>query len=286
MGKYDISLAKRVVDLLGYELVPSIKKGYWIILDEKYNDVGYIEYDQTFHLSHIKISSPTVMVDETIPAEDKFFSFRFRVSKGTVDIKLYAPDAELSLCYPAYINIKTYYGQKFVLACHDFTELWETNRNSLDEYGLFLSYSYPVEEYDVKEDVDYANLDYNNDRVHKMYRYRLEYGSDQGIGHIEKLRAISNADNPDFLMVHKKSFRYDEYNNDELISSKDDVLIDKSVSDFAKEHGRGKEIFDYMRFTLNDMLPIKKDLFSEIFTEEIINMYGLKDFMEEKGNVK
>ena len=34
MEKYDIRLAKRVVDLLGYKLVDSDKDNYWIILDD------------------------------------------------------------------------------------------------------------------------------------------------------------------------------------------------------------------------------------------------------------
>ena len=285
MEKYDIRLAKRVVDLLGYKLVDSDKDNYWIILDDNDNDVGFIEFDKIFQNSRIKISSPSILLVDVIPKEEKCFSFRFNIAdKGTVDIKLYRPDVEVSLFYPAYINIETVKGEKLGLACHDYTELWETDPRSFREYGLYLSYKYPMGEYDVSEDVAYIDLDYSNLHLHKMYRYELEYGSSDYAGRIENLRAISKADDPDFLMVSKKSFRY-KYGNDELLSSKEQTIIDKRVKEYAKEHGRGREIFNYIRFMLNQMLPLKEDIFSEIFTEEVINEYGLEDFMKDQETV-
>ena len=229
MGKYNLSFEERFLDLLGYEYLDDTP-GKWRILDDKKNDVGYIEAninpdknDNPYnkrgdYIYHMVIDSDTVHYDNEREFDEQIYFFDVKVD-GKIE-------------YDVFMQL----GEKHFLGCdNEFLTIY--NKEALSDYnarkcirllknfdsgehgiinghikGVGAEWCYPINGYKVDEEMWFRNKEFNVSEelgeinLYKYYEYRLIHhpeGVDFSEGEGYELSAFSMVDRPGELFTDK-----------------------------------------------------------------------------------
>ena len=289
--EHDLTYEKRLLDLLGYSIDEECIDNKWTIRDEYGNDIGYTEYlkapneDDDLGLElfisgditdsnngpyyHTVIDTDTISYNATRNVDEKAYHF---------DIKNVG-DLHLSLVPVTPTGLDPFmmfelYSEKYG---NIFLNLFKTKTAyaviSTCQCSLNLEYVYNINDYEVREEVDFRNADYSNINEYKTYTFKRSYQSlkNTSIYHWVGIEASNSIYNKDKLCVTP------------IIDGKfgkSNYIKNKTAEDFAKEHSRGIELFNQLRELTNKILPFKVDIFYEILKNDI-KEYGLESFFEE-----
>lgn len=289
--EHDLTYEKRILDLLGYSIDEKCINNKWTIRDENGNKIGYTEYLVTpkenddlglkLFISgdihdpnngpyyHTVIDSDTISYNASRNVEGKAYHF---------DIKNVG-DLHLSLVpvTPSGLDIFMMfelYSEKYG---NIFLNLFKTKTAyaviSTCQSSLNFEYVYKINGYEVSEEVDFRNAEYSNINEYKTYTFKRSYRSldNTAIYHWEGIEASNSIYNKDKLCVTP------------IVDGKfgkSNYIKNKTAEDYAKEHGRGIELFNQLRELTNKILPFKVDIFYEILKDDI-KEYGLESFFEE-----
>lgn len=283
--QHNLEKEKKLIDLLGYNLIGPDNNNRWIIIDENNNKVGFIQYKKLHNANkkegvakifgyHTSINSKDITCEFTREANDKNGSIITDIDYNyKIDIKKdneKTDHIELSMGkYPCLTMWSKKYG--FI-------------NFSVDGLQLYLNYKSKTDNFNIEEILIYSNIG-DKDYKHDEYTYQLRYCkkdlelsdfNDKG----RTSREISGVSVDDRFMVIENTWvngnhRYQKRN-----------FVDGNVKEMAIKHQMGIDCFNHFRYFINKILPFKKDLIETMLTDDIIARNGLDIFFPDYENEK
>lgn len=276
--QHNLEKEKKLIDLLGYNLIGPDNNNRWIILDENNNEVGFIQYKKLHNGNkkegvakifgyHTIIDSKDIACEFTREANDKNGSIMTDIDYNyKIDIKKdneKTDHIELSMGkFPCITMWSKEYG--FI-------------NFSVDGLQLYLNYKSKTDNFNIEEILIYSNIgdkDYKNDEYTYQLRYckkDLELSDFNAKGRTS--REIRGVSVDDRFMVIETTWINDKFRNQKR------NIVDGNVKEMAIKHQMGIDCFNHFRYLINKILPFKKDLIETMLTDDIIARNGLDIFI-------
>lgn len=284
----NIEHEKKLVELLGYNLIGPDKSNRWLVVDENNNQVGFIQYKKLFNKNEkkgypatfgycIKIDSSKVSYKSTRKInnlKDRFtrdnqFSYAFDIKRENGDLD----HAEISMDEFPHLNV---WSKKYGFI--DF---------KIDSEGLFLNFKSKTENFNVEELVIFRPNEENRHRpTHKneyVYQIRycdkeLELSDDNLKG--TTIREISGTNNPYYQESNQLSIKERTWINGKLRTDRENEVIG-TIYEMATKHQMGIDALNHFRFLINQILPFKQDVVSTMLGDEFVKERKLSLFIPE-----
>lgn len=277
LGKFNLNYEKRIIGLLGLDLVESKGANRWEIRDKLENSAGYVSlHKKTLtasgepeHYYSMDISCNRVFSDNTCDKvilnnlrkasedfdpsmNDAANTYQFRIEKGQEQEAL---------------NVSLVFGDKpsVSVTCGNGKEYF----CGVDETGLTIRRpGVDPNQNLIEEEIHFINT---NDS--QSYRYNAKKGSvlcEVAGSRIEGSNRLSYSD----TILTDDGCESNEY------------VFNRSVVDLATGHALGIELFGVIREEIKTFLGIDEDVFNVLFTSEVIKKYGLEVFFPPKDEKK
>ena len=150
----------------------------------------------------------------------------------------------------------------------------------IDYEGLYLNYKSNTEKFDVEETLVYKS---NNEEYNSEYTYQISYckkGFDLDSDDQVTTRVIKGVYEPNFQEKNKLNVIETTWIRGKLRTNRNNV-VDGTVQEMATKHQMGIDSFNHFRYLINKILPVKKDIISEVVSDEIINKRDLSLFIPD-----
>lgn len=284
----NIKHEKKLVELLGYNLIGPDNSNRWLVVDENNNQVGFIQYKKLFNKNDkkgypatfgycIKIDSSKISYKSTRKinnlknrfTRDNQFSYAFDIKRENDDLD----HVEISMDEFPYLNV--------------WSKKYGSIDLKLDSNGLFLKFKSKTENFNVEELVIFRPNKGNRHRAtHKneyVYQIRycdkeLELSDDNLKG--TTIREISGTNNPYYQEANQLSIKERTWINGKLRTNRENEVIG-TIHEMAEKHQMGIDAFNHFRFLINQILPFKQDVISIMLGDEFVEERKLSLFFPE-----
>lgn len=282
----NIEHEKKIIELLGYNLIGPDKSNRWLVLDENNCQVGFIQYKKLFNKNDkkgypatfgycTKIDSSKVSYKSTRKinnlknrfTRDNQFSYAFDIKRENGDLD----HVEISMDEFPHLNV---WSNKYGFI--DF---------KIDSDGLFLNFKSKTENFNVEELVIFRPNEGNrHSATHKneyVYQIRycdkeLELSDDNFKG--TTIREISGTNNPYYQEANQLSIKERTWINGKLRTDRENEVIG-TIHEMVKKHQMGIDAFNHFRFLINQILPLEQDIISIMLSDEVVKEHGLSLFV-------
>ena len=286
--QHNLEKEKRLVELLGYNIVGPDGSNRWLIVDEEQNKVGYIQYKKLYNgnykKGYAKVFGYQTFIDS--PSVSCEFSRRLNDKDGNI---LDSTDGKYSF------DIKNNSQES------DHVEMYITDYPSLtvwskeygyinfhvDFQGLFLSFKSKTDNYNTEEVLIYNN---SNDEfcINKKYIYQLKYCNK---------KYELNDYNPRYSTTREIIGTQKYYDKNLLkiseitwvsgkIRTERENVVEGTIEEMAVKHQMGIDCFKHFRYLINQILPFKEEVISSLINEELNNKFNLSIFFPEYSKEK
>lgn len=265
---HDIEYEKRLIEVLGYNLLESNDANVWDITDSDGKKTGFIEYKKIYNK---KKNLPEVYAYCTIINDNKTsyknirrttdkhgnpitndFLYEFEIKRKNKNIDQVA------------VNIGKY----------PYLELWSNDYGHmcfrLDFKGLYLNYMSKTNNFNVEETLIFNADEENAYNYPREYVYVISYCDknidikDETVKGIRtrEISGVSSIDEQDSnLLISEKSW----INHKIRIDRKN--IVTGSVEDMIIKHKVGIESFNHFRYLINKILPFKEEVIATLLKE-------------------
>lgn len=283
---HDIEHEKKLIDLLGYNLIGPNNSNRWFIMDENNQQVGFIQYKKLFSKNDKKgypatfgyrtiIDSATISYKSTRKIDnveykqsmDTKFSYSFDVKRENDDFD----HVEIRMDENCSLNI--------------WSQTYGYISFKVDYDGLYLDFKSKTENFNVEELVIYKSAEANRPIFKKEYTYQIRYCdkdlelSDDNLKGIT-IREISGICHEYYQESNHLKLSEKSWINGNLRTNRESEVTG-TIEEMAIKHQMGIDAFHYFRGFINQILPFKKDIISAMLSEEIISKEGLSIFISE-----
>ncbi len=265
----NIEHEKKLVELLGYNLIGPDMCNRWLITDENNNQVGFIQYKKLFKKNnkkglpatygyHIEINSNEISYNSTRKVDkendkigiDTRFNYELDIKRkdGNID--------HLEVSFGEYPGLT----------------LWSKEYGfinfKLDNDGLYLNFKSKTENFNIEETIVYKTHNRQLSNIPNEYAYQLSYcdksikidnDSSKGI----KSRQIVGTSTPyqqdsnEIKVVETTWVNSRKRNNRETI-------VKGTIEEMIVKHNMGIASFNHFRFLINQILPFKQEVISSM----------------------
>lgn len=282
--QYNLKNEKKLVELLGYNLIGPDNSNRWSIVDENNIQVGFIQYKKLFNKNSKKgipvtfgycgtIDSSDIsckftrkLKDNCSETLDDYFTYEFEVKRenGNTDT--------VEICMGEYPRINMWSKE------YGFTDFY------VNYEGLYLNFKSKTENFNTEETIVFKpNKEYTYQISYCKKEFNLDSEKESGI----TTRIIRGIYEPYFQEPNKLNLIETTWINGKLRTNRKNEVIG-TVEEMAMKHQMGVEAFNHFRYLINQILPVKKDIISTVLNDEIVKEYGLSLFISdlEKENIK
>ena len=261
---------KKLIEFFGYHLIGPNNSNRWKILNDKNNEIGFIQYKKLY-CGNKKKGYP------------KTYGYEMQVHN---DIMNYNNQRKLTEKEDYFYIFDLYGNKKIELDLNTLPSLYITKNNSsfirfsINNYGLYINLLTESDNYKVDQALKYENVNDNNN--HKQYSYIIRYCDkdhdlfDSRDGVSSNQIFIMKDNNEDQLRVSKKEYR------DRRLESTSAKMVDGDFEEAILNHELGIGCFNEVRALINELLPMNSDVISKLLNEDIINNYNLSIFTDNK----
>lgn len=263
----NIEHEKKLVELLGYNLIGPDKSNRWLITDENNNQVGFIQYKKLFKKNnkkgfpatygyHIEINSNEISYNSTRKVDkendkigiDTRFNYELDIKRENGDID----HLEINLGENPGLTLwsKEYGFMNF----------------RLDWNGLFLNFKSKTENFNVEETIVYQIVDRQISRRPNEYAYQLNYCDkdidlDYDLAKGIRGRSITGKSDP-YQQDHSEINVIERsWINNKLRTNKENIVAG-TIEEMARKQKMGIDAFKHFRFLINQILPFKQEVIS------------------------
>lgn len=286
--QHNLEKEKRLVELLGYNIVDPDGSNRWLIVDEEQNKVGYIQYKKLYNgnpkKGYTKVFGYQTFIDSSNISCD--FSRQLNDKNGNIldstdgnysfDIKRNSQESD-----HVEMNIKDYPSLTVWSKEYGYINF------KIDYQGLYLNFKSKTDNFNIEEVLVYNNDD-NEYADIKEYVYQLRY--------CKKGLELSD-DNPKGRTTREISGIQHYYDENQLrisektwvngkLRSKRDSVVEGTVEEMAIKHQMGIECFKHFRYLINQILPLKEEVISSLVNKDLINGVKLSLFFPEYSKEK
>lgn len=268
---HNIEHEKKLIELLGYNLIGPDNSNRWKIVDDNNIDVGFIQYKKLYSGNkrkgfsksfeyHMEICSNAVNYNSTRKVLNKnddesldtsfFYEFDIKRENGKTD--------------QVNLNLGKYSGLR----------IWSEKYGYIDfnlNNGLFLNFKSVTENFNIEEVVSF---DINNREKSKEYTYQISYyNKEQESLGSDLQKVITRAINGKTCSQYKSNqIKLSErtWINHKLEDSKENEIIG-TIEDMIVNHQMGIDAFNHFRFLISKILPFKQDIIDIMVKEGKIN---------------
>lgn len=279
----------KLVELLGYNLIGPDKSNRWQIVDENYNQVGFIQYKKLFNKNDkkgypatfgycMKIDSKKISYESIRKINDSkcgftsntFFSYEFDIKRENGDLD----HVEISIDELPHLTV---WSKKYGFI--DF---------KVDMDGLFLNFKSKTDSFNIEELVIFRFNEENRHRplYKNEYVYQIKYcdkelelSDDNPKG--TTIREISGTYNQYYQNPNQLSLKERTWINGKLRTNRESKVIG-TIEEMARKHQMGIDSFNHFRFLINQILPLKQDIVSAMLSNEVIKEHRLSLFVPER----
>lgn len=289
--EHNLDQEKRLIELLGYNLIGPDGSNRWIIFDKSKVPIGFIQYKKLHNSNpkkeyskifgyHTFIDSNHISYECIRELNDKYgnlknidYSYCFKIKRENDEID----DIEINLGdYPSLTLWSKEYG--FM----DF---------KTDYNGLYLNYKSKTDNYNIKETIVYRKNEVN---PYKEYTYQISYSKKDGELSSDNQNNISTREitgiqyfqNVNLLKIIERTWI-----NEELITNRE-TDVKGTVDEMVKKHQMGIDSFSHFRFLIGKLIPFDKKFISVIIenNQDVSNSLSLflsnKNKEENNKNLK
>lgn len=272
---HNIEHEKKLIEMLGYNLIGPDNSNRWLVVDENSKNVGFIQYKtivnknvkkglSAIHGYHTEIDSPIIKYNETRKLQIKndffsYFSYEFDIKRenGTDHIKISVGD------YPSLI-------------------LWSKEHGfisfSINSDRLSLNYKSKTENFNIEESVTVELLTTN-----KAYEYCLSYCDiDKDISsadftslHISFSTIENYVDNKSRLRIKQRKWKNRKF------LSESSSIVDGTIKDAIVSHKMGIDSFNHFRYLINQILPFKEEVIAAMLEKRGLKELEFSIFMSD-----
>ena len=270
---FDISYEKRLIDLLGYNIVGPDNSNRWIILDSD-KQVGFIQYKK------IKKSSkenPAIYAYCTEIDSSTIIYNKIRNSESTK----FCDEVFYELCVKNEADIPI----NFRFSFGDVPSIHGGSKNSWFHFNigsgnLHLNFTSKSEVTNFEEFVDYCT----NIELRPRFTYVVT-------SHDKKTNAVlshlSLSVGTDKRLMKKNQVEVTErYAFDDSLGEYTKCILNGTVEEAALNNEMALEALNYFRNLINELLPFNVNLFDILVTNEVIEVNGLKSFFDAAREIE
>ncbi len=281
--QHNLEKEKRLIELLGYNIVGPDGSNRWLIIDENQNHVGYIQYKKMYNgnskKGYAKVFGYLTFIDS--PSIKCKFSRQLNDKNGNI---LDSTDGNYSFD----IKRDNQETDHVEIDIRDYPSLtiWSKEYGFIDFHidyqGLYLNLKSKTDNFNIEEVLIYKNIDdeYHND---KEYVYQIKY--------CNKDRELYD-DNPKGITTKEICGTQHYYDSNQLrISEKTwvggklrtnrDSIVEGTVEEMAIKHQLGIDCFSHFRFLINQIIPFNEDVISVIISEDKVKQSNLSIFFPD-----
>lgn len=281
--QHNLEKEKRLVELLGYNIVGPDGSNRWLIVDEEQNKVGYIQYKKLYNGNpkkgytkvfgyHTFIDSPNISCDFSRQLNDKNGNILDSTDGNySFDIKRDSQESD-------HVEMNTRYYPSLTV----WSKKYGYINFRVDFQGLFLNFKSKTDNYNIEEILVYKNVDNEYHNI-KEYAYQIRY--------CNKSHEISD-DNPKGIITREISGLQCYYDNnllkiDEItwvggkIRTKRRNIVEGTVEEMAIKHQMGIDCLSHFRFLINQIIPFNEDVISVIVSADKVKQCNLSIFFPD-----
>lgn len=284
MIEHNIKSEEKLIELLGYSLIGPDNCNRWLIVDEKNNSIGFIQYKKVVNKDskknlcaifgyHMEIDSKNIHYNSTRKLNnrneksfhDSSFSYEFEIKREDGNLDHIAIDMgrnpSLNLWSKEYgfINFK------------------------IDYESLFLNFKSKTQNFNIEETIVVKPKSYHN-----LYEYSLSYcdknedinskeGETLSIDFIGSYDYICDKEK---LKVNQKMWKKGNFVNETTST------VDGNINDAILMHEMGINSFNHFRYLINQILPFKKEVISEMLEIRKLKELEYRLFIDDLNNNK
>ena len=283
MIQHNLEKEKRLIELLGYNIVGPDGSNRWLILDENQIQIGYIQY-QKLHNGNSKKGYAKVFGYHTFIDSSSInceFSRELNDKDGNILDSTdgnYSFDIKRNNQENDYVemNIRDYPSLTIWSKEYGFIDF------HIDYQGLYLNLKSKTDNYNIEEVLIYKNVD-NEYHDNKEYVYQIKY--------CNKDHELSS-ENPKGITTREISGIQYYYDKNQLrISEKTwvggklrtnrDSIVEGTVEEMATKHQIGIDCFSHFRFLVNQIIPFNEEIISLIVSDDEVKQCNLSIFFPD-----
>ena len=281
--QHNLEKEKRLIELLGYNLVGPNGSNRWLILDGNQNQVGYIQYKKLCNGNskkgyskifgyHTFINSSNIVYEFSKKLNDK----DEKILNGTNDS--YSFDIKRD-------NQETDHVEMIV---GDFSSLtiWSEKYGfihfNVGYEGLYLNFKSKTDNFNIEEVLIYKNIG-NEYHANKEYVYQIKYCKKdlELSGNNSKGRTIQEISGTQYCYDENQLRIAEKIWVDGELRTNRKSVVEGTVEEMAIKHQMGIDCFSHFRFLINQIIPFNKDVISVIVNENKIKQGNLSIFFSD-----
>lgn len=281
--QHNLAYEKRLIELLGYNMIGPDNSNRWLIVDRDNNQVGFIQYKK-LHKGNLKKKHSSIFgYCTTIDSSD--ISFKYTRKTNDVTGKVldnmdssyeFEVKRENDEVDHIEIDMSNYPSLRMWSKKYGFTDF------HVDDRGLYLNFKSRTENFNVEETLVFKSNGGNRQNSESKYVYQIRYcnkekelsdNNPMGI----TTREISGTNNQYYQEFDHLKLAERTWVNGKLRTNRENEVIG-TVEEMAIKHQIGIDSFNHFRFLINQILPFKQDIISTIVSEELIIERGLLPF--------
>lgn len=273
----NIEPEKKLIELLGYNLIGPDKSNRWLIMDENNNQVGFIQYKKIFKKNDKKGYAATFGYQTIIDSPQISYNSTRKIN--SIDIK---PSVGPNYYYYE-LDIKRKNGDNDHLSIDmgEYPSLTLTSKKygfidfKADYEGLYLDFKSKTENFNVAETLVFnSNFNYE-----KKYAYQIKYCDKETELHDDQLKGVTireiiGSSYPYQQSCNQINLKERTWINGKLRTYRENEVTG-TVEELVTKHQMGIDLFNHFRFIINQILPFKQEVVSAMLNDEIIQRSGL-----------
>ncbi len=287
----NIEHEKKLLEILGYNLIGPNKSNRWLIIDQNNKEVGFIQYKKLFK-KNIKKGTPAIYGYHTeIDSKDICYNATRKIDD--VHDKNNYGSIYYNSIFSCELDIKRENNDvdhlEFNVGKTSSLVLWSK------EYGfmhfelasdkLFLNFQSKTENFNVEETILYKLYNRQFSNLPNEYTYQLNYCNKDIDLHDDlakgiRGRSITGKSSPDQQDNNEIEVIERSWINNKLRINRESVVIG-NLEEMITKHKMGIDSFKHFRFLINQILPFKQEVVSTMLGKN--SSENLSLFIPELG---
>lgn len=281
--QHNINYEKKLVELLGYNLIGPDNSNRWLIRDDNGNQVGFIQYKKIYSENKKRGLPALFGYYTTIDSPIINYNFCRKCNNSN-----YRNDID-NFHYELDIKNKNEGNDSIELDIGEYPTLrmWSQKYGFIDFHvadgGFHLNFKSKTENFNIEEYVYFKNETEASHSAQYIYQIRycdknLKLDDDNLKGTI--IREISGKYNQYYQEDNRLELSEKSWINGKLRTNRKNVVIG-NIKEMAIKHQMGIDAFNHFRFLINEILPFKEDIISTLLSDVDIKQTGLSIFLND-----
>lgn len=268
---HDMEYEKKLIEILGYNLVKSNSANVWNITDANDKEVGFIKYNKIYKRNK-KLNLPESYAYTMVIDDDNIL---YKKLRRTTDEYGNLINNDFSYEFDLKSKNEHINHIAFNVGKYPYLEILSNDYGymclRLDFERLYLNYRSKTDNFNVEETLVFKTEEENIYNHSKEYSYVISYcdksidiSDEKGKGiKTREITGVStvNEQEHNLLKIYEKSWI-----NHKIRIDKENIVTG-SVEDMIIKHKIGIESFNHFRYLINKILPFKEEVITTLLKE-------------------